>query len=262
MKTKLGFVLFLAALLLPGPTMAQDEVDLMSIGRALPLVTRAELEESLAWHQALVDSAGIDEDERMKAIAAIEQIQTRLVDGDFRVGDQLVFFVENEPEFPDTLIVEAGPSVLIPNVGTVSLKGILRSELQDHLTRELSRFLRFPIVRVRPTIRLTMGGTIGRPGFYTFPAGLPIGDAIMLAGGPTGVSRMGSIKILREGGVLYSGDEVTRSIAQGDTFDQLGLRPGDEINIPEKLFTTTRLITWGVGLGTFLLLGIRFYGGR
>jgi hypothetical protein len=72
---------------------------------------------------------------------------------------------------------------------------------------------------------------------------------------------MGSIKIMREGAVLYSGDEVTEAIAQGETFDQLGLRPGDEVNIPERLFTTTRLITWGVGLGTFLLLGIRFYGG-
>ena len=53
MKTMLAllFVLFL----LPATGAAQTEVDLMSVGRSLPLVTRAELEESLSWHQAVVE---------------------------------------------------------------------------------------------------------------------------------------------------------------------------------------------------------------
>jgi hypothetical protein len=83
----------------------------------------------------------------------------------------------------------------------------------------------------------------------------------MIAGGPTGESRMGSIKVQREGMVLYSGDEVTRYIAQGRTFDQLGLRPGDEVYIPEKIFTVRRIVTYGLGALSFVLLGIRFYGG-
>ena len=37
--------------LLPSLARAQTQVDLMSIGRSLPLVSRAELEESLAWHR-------------------------------------------------------------------------------------------------------------------------------------------------------------------------------------------------------------------
>ena len=236
-------------------------MDLMSINRSLPLVSRAELEESLAWHQAVVDSVGVKESEREKAMEAVEYIQTRLVDGDFRAGDLIVFSVERETEFPDTLVVEGGPSVQIPNVGNVSLKGVLRSELQDHLTRELTRFMRDPVVRALPTIRMTMGGYISRPGFYTFPAGLPIGDAIMQTGGPTGESRMGSITVRREGLLLYDAEEVQQAIAQGTTFDQLGLRAGDEIYTPEKIFTVRRIVTWGLGAVSFLLLGMRFYGG-
>jgi protein involved in polysaccharide export with SLBB domain len=259
MKTR--FALLLAFLLLPVSARAQTAVDLASIERSLPLVTRVQLEESLRWHQAVIDSTDVDEDEREKATEAAEYIRARLEDGDFRAGDQIIFFVEGEEAFPDTLVVEAGPSVLIPNVGSVSLDGILRSELQEHLITELSRYLRNPTVRALPTIRLTMGGTIGRPGFYTFPAGLPIGEAIMAAGGPTGQSRMNSIKVQREGMLLYGGDEVNDAISQGLTFDQLGLRPGDEVVIPEKLFTTSRLITYGIGAVSFLLLGFRFYGG-
>jgi len=260
MKTKFALLLaFLPALLLcPFQVKGQTEVDLMSISRSLPLVTRAQLEESLAWHQAVIDSTGVKEGERKKAQEALEYIQTRLAEGDFRPGDKIVFFVEGEELFPDTLVVEAGPSVLIPNVGSVSLEGILRSELQDHLSQELSRFIRNPIVRVWPTIRLTVDGTIGQPGFYTFPA---IGEAIMQAGGPTGESRMGSISIRRDGLVLYGGEEVQEAIAQGQTFDQLGLRPGDEIYVPEKILTVRRVVTWAVGAASFLLLGMRFYGG-
>lgn len=259
MKTK--FALLLALLLCPFQVKGQTEVDLMSINRSLPLVTRAQLEESLAWHQAVIDSTGVKESERKKALEALKYIETRLAEGDFRPGDQIVFFVEGEELFPDTLVVEAGPSVLIPNVGSVSLAGVLRSELQDHLSQELSRFIRNPIVRVWPTIRLTVDGTIGQPGFYTFPAALPIGEAIMQAGGPTGESRMGSISIRRDGLVLYGGEEVQQAIAQGQTFDQLGLRPGDEIYVPEKILTVRRVVTWAVGAASFLLLGMRFYGG-
>jgi hypothetical protein len=259
MKMKAAFLL--AFLLLPNAAESQSELDLRSVGRSLPLVTRAELEENLAWHQALIDSVGVSEKDRDKALEAVEYIQGRLERGDFQPGDQILFFVEGEEEFPDTLLVEAGPSVLIPNIGTVSVDGILRSELQDHLSRELERYIRDPVVRVRPTIRLTMGGYIGQPGFYTFAADLPVGEAIMQAGGPTGESRMGSIKIRREGLILFDGAEVEQAIAQGRTFDQLGLRPGDEVYIPEKIFTMRRIVTWGVGAVSFLLLGLRVYGG-
>jgi hypothetical protein len=255
-------LLSLLGVLLPGQTAkGQTEVDLMSIGRSLPLVTRGELEESLAWHQAVVDSVGTKDSEREKALEAMSYIQNRLELGDFRAGDQIVISVEGDHGLPDTLVVEGGPAVLLPNMGTVSLEGILRSELQDHLAAELGRYLRDPTVRAWPTIRLTIGGMVQSPGFYTFPAALPLGDAIMAAGGPSGEAKIDNIKIRRQGQTLVGGEEVQTAIALGQTFDQLGLRPGDEIYVPEKILTMRRVITWGVGAASFLLLGFRFYGG-
>ena len=102
MKTKFALLLaFLPALLLcPFQVKGQTEVDLMSISRSLPLVTRAQLEESLAWHQAVIDSTGVKESERKKALEALEYIEVRLAEGDFRPGDQIVFYVEGEELFP------------------------------------------------------------------------------------------------------------------------------------------------------------------
>ena len=56
-------------------------------------------------------------------------------------------------------------------------------------------------------------------------------------------------------------ERMESAIAQGLTFDQLGLRPGDEVDIPEKFFTVRSVVTWGVGAVSFLLLWFRVYGG-
>jgi polysaccharide export outer membrane protein len=226
------------------------------------LLTRAELLAELQVQQDLLEANPHVKSVRERAAENIEYIEVRLEEGDFQPGDQIALMVEGEQEvFPDTVVVETGPAILLPNVGQISLKGVLRSELQDHLARELSRYIRNPVVRVRPTIRVTFDGQIEQPGFYSFPAGLPIGDAIMAAGGPTGTARMGSIKIKRGGKVLFSGEEVDDFIAQGRSFDQLGFRPGDEVNIPEKIFTTRNVVYMLISAGTIALLGVRFYGG-
>jgi len=226
------------------------------------LITRAELVAELELQREILAANLGVKSVRERAEENIQYIETRLEEGDFQPGDQIGLFVEGEEGlFPDTVVVEAGPALLLPNIGTISLKGVLRSELQDHVTRELTRFLRDPVVRVRPTIRMTFVGQVGRPGFYSFPAGLPIGEAIMIAGGPTGTARMGSIKIKRGGDVLFSGDEVDEFIALGRSFDQLGFKPGDEVNIPEKIFTVRNVIFMAISIITVTAFGMRFYGG-
>jgi len=259
MKIKLSWVL--ALLLLPYQAGAQTQVTLTSTGGSGLLVSRTELLETMEWHRVLLDSNPSDGALRQQAADAIEYIRNRLEEGDFRPGDQIALWVEGQAEFPDTLVVEPGPSVLLPNAGVVPLKGVLRSELQDHFTSELARYLRNPVVRVSPTIRLTVQGTVGRPGFYTFPASIPLGDAIMAAGGPGANANMKKITIRRGTDEVLDGDGVQQAIADGRSFDQLGLRPGDEINVPAKAQVWPYVLRWGVPLVSLLVLGIRIGGG-
>jgi len=252
---------FLVFLFLPLHVGAQTRVALTSSGGSRLLVSRAELLEAIDWHRTLLESNHADRAVRQQAVEAIQYIEMRLEEGDFRPGDQIALYVDGHRDFPDTLVVEHGPSVLLPNAGVVSLRGVLRSELQDHLTAEVARFLRDPVVRVWPTIRITVQGTVGRPGFYTFPASLPLGDAIMQAGGPGSNANMKRITVRRETDTVLDGDEVELAIAQGRSFDQLGLRPGDQINVPAKADVWRYVLRWGVPLASVLLLGIRIGGG-
>jgi len=251
---------FLVLLLIPLQVGAQSQISLTSAGGSRLLVSRAELMEAIDWHRTLLESDHADRALRQQAVEAIQYIETRLEEGDFRPGDLIALRVEGQPAFPDTLVVEPGPSVLLPNAGPVSLRGVLRSELQDHFATELARYVRNPVVRVWPTIRVTVQGTVGRPGFYTFPASLPLGDAIMTAGGPGGNANMKKITIRRGTQVVLDSDGVQQAIAQGRSFDQIGLRPGDEIQVPAKVQVWGHVLRWGIPLASVLLLGIRIGG--
>src|SRR2546425_1957900 len=55
-------------------------------------------------------------------------VRARLTEGDFQPGDRILLLVEGEKELSDTFTVGPQRDILLPNTGTVSLQGVLRSE--------------------------------------------------------------------------------------------------------------------------------------
>ena len=62
------------------------------------------------------------------------EIERRLSSGDFSVGDQISLQVIGETSLTSTFTVDPGPSLMLPDMPLISLAGVLRSELDDHLT--------------------------------------------------------------------------------------------------------------------------------
>lgn len=198
---------------------------------------------------------------RQRARRDAAAIDERLTQGDFRTGDRIVIDVEGEEQIPDTLFVESGPQVTFPVMGTISLAGVLRSELNEHLTEELARFIQEPIVRSRALMRLSILGSVGSPGFYNVPADVPLGDALMRAGGPTRDSAMEELRIESDGEIYLDGEELQNYLADGRTLDQLNLQAGDQIVLPQvdqSSWWTTPL-RWGAVIASSLLLGVRVF---
>jgi protein involved in polysaccharide export with SLBB domain len=189
--------------------------------------SRAELE---AAAQEAERTAGSDATKRAAAAA----LRARLTAGDFAAGDRVVLEVRGDSALFDTLTVRGGPSLRLPNMPDLSLRGVLRSELQDHLSKFLSRYIRNPDVRTESLIRLSLLGQVGKPGFYDFNSDLLLTDAIMAAGGPTGNAAIERSTIRRGREVVLAKESVRRAAQSGSTLDRLGLRPGDEITIGEK----------------------------
>jgi protein involved in polysaccharide export with SLBB domain len=195
--------------------------------------TRAELEAQVSELEATSSSSAYSGNLRSRARREAELIRKRLDEGDIRVGDRIMLRVEGHA-FPESVSVVSARMVILPQVGEVPLTGVLRSELQEHMTTAIARFIRNPVVEARSLIRLQIRGAVRNPGFFTVPSDLLIEDAIMAAGGPDGRARTDRLRIERGGQVIWDGERLQGAMLNGRTLDQLSIQAGDDIVIPER----------------------------
>lgn len=214
-----GYVVLASALL--ASSAAAQSTAAPSTGRST--YSRADLETALR-----------DAERDGKRSAEAATLRSRLQNGDFSAGDRVVVELRGDSAVYDTLTVRSGPVLRLPNIPDVPLKGVLRSELQDHLTKFLTRYIRNPEVRTESLIRLSVLGQVGKPGYYDFNSDILLTDAIMAAGGPTGTAAIERSTIRRGPTVVLAKERVRRAAQTGATLDRLGLRPGDEITVGEK----------------------------
>lgn len=201
---------------------------------ARTLVSRQSLQDLLARFDQAAQSQAYSPELRNRARYEASLIRSRLRQGDFQVGDRIWLLVEGEQQLSDTHTVDPGRVLTLPVIGTLSLEGVLRSELESHLGREIGRFIRDPVVHARSLIRVSMFGEVARPGFYVVPTEILLTDALMLAGGPTRQAKLTDIWVERTGERIWGGEPLQKGIIEGRTLDQLNLRAGDRIHVPSQ----------------------------
>ncbi len=227
--TRVTIAALVALLAAPRPSAGQDRDSSHASGLG---ATREALEASATRLEQGAQSA----DAAREAAA----IRMRLSRGDFGVGDRVLLAVEGEPALSDTFTVGLGSTITLPTIGDVSLQGVLRSEVQDYLTRRIGQNLRDPVVRATPYVRLSIVGAVARPGYYPVSAAALLSDALMAAGGPTPNAKMKDMRIEREGHAILEKKALQHAVAAGTTIDEAGLIAGDQYVIPGGGTTGTR----------------------
>jgi len=224
------------ALLAAGALAAQEQDPRKVADRAM--ATREELQSALS-------SAG--------ASNVALQIKSRLSEGDFRRGDRIALMVQAESTLTDTFTVGSGAELILPppTTGSLSLKGVLRSELQAKLTEYVGRFKNNPIVRAQPLIRIAVQGEVTRGGVYAVPADAQLADALMAAGGTTQFAQENKVTIARNGKTFWQGTAFDTDL------DVIGVRDGDQIVVgstrPGRGADALRLTATVVGIAVGLL---------
>lgn len=185
---------------------------------------------------------------------------SRLGSGALRVGDRIVLSVESEPTLTDTFTVRPGPSIDLPVLGTIQLTGVLREDVESHLTTEIGRFIKNPVVRAQTLVRIAVLGEVATPGFFALPANALLSDAITHAGGPTRDAEMKKLHISRRGTTVQQGENLRSALAAGWTLDDLRLQAGDELIIPRRRDSerTVRMISLLVAIPLTVLALTRF----
>lgn len=211
---------------------------------------------TISWAQDVVPAAAVPRREfesraelEAQAAAAESQhrtgeaflLRSRLQKGDFQDGDRIVVEVEGNllMSKPETLVVRAGKRLELPRMADLQLEGVLRSELTGRITQHLSQYLRDPVVRATPLVRVAILGAVSRPGYYYTAADIPLSDVIMKAGGVSGNADFGKVSVRRANEVIWNTKDTRTAMADGLSIDRLHMRAGDEIQIDEK-----RRIPW------------------
>jgi len=235
-------LLVTVAVLAPRAGSAQ-EVDPTSRGTA---VTRAALQAALAEAEQIANSSGYSDQLREQKRMEASLIRSRLLEGDFFPGDQIVVSVAGDTAATSTLTVGPGRVISLLGLPDIPLNGVLRSEIEDYLRQQLARYIRNPEVKARPLLRLSITGGIGNPGFYQLDPDILVSAALMTAGGITNATELDHTKVLRNKDEVVSGEQFARAVREGGTLDQLNLRAGDEIIVGQRKtrdwWTTLRTI--------------------
>lgn len=112
--------------------------------------------------------------------------------------------------------------------------------------------------------RVVVLGAVVKPGSYVFKAGDRVVDVISAAGGPGPKAALSEVGLIRQNGVQPAIQNAStaqtpsvtplnldRFLKQGDTTQNVALRPGDVIYVPDR-----REINWGSILNMIQQLGL------
>ena len=216
MRGTLLTILMLAGLASSG--MAQITVD----GQR-PLATREELERALQQ---------MTPQERDGAKGKI--VRQRLAEGDILPGDKIRISVAGDTTLSGTFTVRGDGTLVAPNVDPINVRGVLRSELEAHLAKELQKYLRNPTVTASSLVRIAVSGSVARAGFYDLPPESAASDAIVAAGGLGNDGDVQKTIVRRNAEPLYDKQQVREFFVSGASLDQMGLHTGDEFFVGRR----------------------------
>ena len=196
--------------------------------------TRSELVARVAELERTTASGNLSGVARTREIAELAAIRNRLQDGDFRVGDRFILTLRQEAVLSDTVSVRDSLNVTIAGLPDVSLKGMLRSELDERMSSHVARFLRNASVRTGVLTRVAIQGAVRNPGFYYVDPDRPLSDLVMVAGGPGELANLNEVEISRGAAKVLTTKDSKRAIKEGRTLEQIDVQSGDEVRIPAK----------------------------
>lgn len=173
-----------------------------------------------------------DGDEAARIRLQINQLRTRLTEGDFRAGDAIILVVFGEETLSDTFVVEPPRQLRLPGLDPIDMTGVLRNELEPYLQDQLGRFLRNPEVRASSLMRVAVLGAVNRPGYYLMPPTTPVSEVFSPAGGLVNNAKMRDIRVERLGEQVVDKETFRQAMAAGWSLRQLDVQAGDEVLVP------------------------------
>lgn len=160
-------------------------------------------------------------------------------------GDSLEIFVRDNPTLTTTVPVRPDGRISIPLVQSMVAAGKTPEALAGDLQKDLSRYIREPLVTVivksfvgAYSQQVRVVGQATTPKAVPYRSGMSVLDVMIDVGGLTKFAAGNSAKIIRH---LPDGNEQSIPLRLGELMggqikDNVIMRPGDILIIPQSLF--------------------------
>ncbi len=162
-------------------------------------------------------------------------VTTSVASYSLRPGDVLQIGVWGQEEFSGQFQIDENGHFLYPVLGEIDTRDLTVAQLRDTLRTGLETLFSSPFVTVTPRFRISVLGHVVSPGLYTIDPTLTAIDVVAMAGGPSPGGNLNDIRIMRRDGTasINYGDMTAR----GRTLREVGVRSGDQIFVPRRMFT-------------------------
>lgn len=223
------------------------------------VASRAQLDSVATAAEAAVDSPATPAAKRDSLRRFVEDVRSRLRDGDFEPNDRIVVVTRGDSTRVDTLTVQNDRSVTLAQLPPIALQGVLRSELESRLCEQLHLYMKRELVRATPLVSVGVLGEVVHPGYYRVPLQITLGDLLMVAGGPSSQADMSHVRVQRGQQTIVDERAVRNAMVRGLPLGQLGIDAGDEVVLKPMRQRNWLLIAQLAGLATGAILTLRTF---
>ncbi len=114
-------------------------------------------------------------------------------------GDMVKVTVWRNAEMSGDFMVGVNGALRHPLYQEVPIAGVPLHEVEQRLTKFLTKYEQNPQLVVEPLFQVTVGGQVRTPNLYPLPRTTTISQAIALAGGVTTEGQLNKVKLYRDG---------------------------------------------------------------
>jgi len=165
-------------------------------------------------------------------------------------GDFIQLKIWREPDLSDTVQVDNDGVAVFPKLGPIEVTGMRPDSLERRLVHDYSRYLQNPSINVRVLRRITIWGSVQRPGTYPVDLTMSITDALALAGGASAEGKTDKVELRR--GSKHTMVDLSNQPAR---LGELSLQSGDQLVVPQRSWVSRNpgLIMAAIGTVTSIV---------
>lgn len=240
------------------------------IAQAVLLVSTAAAQNSPSATQAGKTEAGSAASAKQNEDPEFEAAYQKFYTGyKLGPGDLIAIRVQGQPEYSKEQIkVSPVGAIYLELLGDVSIGGMTIEQADNHITKELSEYLKDPKVTISlldaVSAKIGVLGEVLKPGIMVMSRPMNLLDAIVEAGGFANTGSKSNVELIRQGAdgsrepKRFNVQQILRGKSKPE--ENVLLQPGDIVyvhgNVYKKLSTVSSLAGFA-GFAAFLQLGAR-----